>query len=91
MESIITYDISDKHTEFKNEMKKLGYKDRIKGIKNCEWIYFPNTTLYHAIKSPHNANEDALEICRKLNVKLERYFSTTWNRDNWWAICGDSF
>ena len=33
METIITYDISGKHSEFKNEMNKLGYKDRIKGIK----------------------------------------------------------
>ena len=35
METIITYDISAKHVEFKNEMKKLGYQDKIKtdGVK----------------------------------------------------------
>ncbi|WP_185246249.1 hypothetical protein [Chryseobacterium bernardetii] len=91
METIITYDISGKHTEFKNEMKLLGYQDKVRGIKNCEWIYLPNTTLYHPNKTSHDANGDANKICRKLNTKLERCFSTTWDRNNWWAICGDPF
>lgn len=90
MESIITYDISDKQTEFKNEMKRLGYQDKVKEVK-CTWIYLPNTTLYHANKTPHAANGDAHEICEKLDIKLERSFSTTWDRDNWWAICGEPF
>lgn len=48
MSTIITYDIPTKHVEFKKLMLELGYKDRIPG-KDCEVIYFPNTTLYHQI------------------------------------------
>ena len=89
MEIIITYDISDKHTEFKNEMKLLGYKDKVRGITNCEWIYLPNTTLYHPSKNPSTAREEARKICKNLKIELERCISTIW--DNWAAICGEPF
>lgn len=88
METIITYDISDKHTEFKNEMKELGYKDKIKGV-NCEWIYLPNTTLYHPTKRPEEARDDALRIRKILNINLERCIATQWG--SWAAICGSPF
>lgn len=91
METIITYDISDKHTEFKDAMELLGYRDRVRGVKNCEWIYFPNTTLYHPSKTPITARDEAKKICERLNIRLERCFSTIWNRDYWAAVCGSSF
>ena len=91
METIITYDISDKHTEFKNEMKLLGYQDKVRGTKNCEWIYFPNTTLFHPSKDPMIARDEAKRICENLKIKLERCFATIWNRDNWAAVCGNPF
>jgi hypothetical protein len=91
METIIAYDISDKHTEFKNEMKALGYQDKIPGVKNCKWIYLPNTTLYHPSKNPSTARDETQNICKNLKIKLERCFSTTWNRDYWGAICGEQF
>lgn len=89
MESIITYDISDKHTEFKNEMKLLGYQDKIKGEENCKWIYLPNTTLYHPIKTPVEARTDAKKIKNDLKIELERCIATIW--DNWAAVCGEPF
>lgn len=91
METIITYDISGKHPEFKNEMKLLGYQDRVRGVQNCEWIYFPNTTLYHPSKNPITARDEARKICENLRIELERCFATTWNRDYWSAVCGSSF
>lgn len=89
METIITYDISAKHVEFKNEMKKLGYQDKIKTDGNCKLIYLPNTTLYHPTKSPINAREDAKSIKNSLRIQLESCVATIW--DNWAAICGEPF
>lgn len=89
METIITYDISDKHTEFKTEMKKLGYKDKIKGIKNCEWIFLPNTTLFHPAKELTESRDDAKMVCKNLNIELERFIAT--DCGSWAAICGSSF
>jgi len=89
METIITYDISGKHSEFKNEMKKLGYQDKVTDL-TCNWIYLPNTTLYHPNKTPVDARENARLICIQLNVSFERFFATIWNRSYWAALCGTS-
>lgn len=88
METIITYDISGKQSEFKIEMKKIGYQDKVSGVQ-CNWINLPDTTLYHSNRHPQAANIDAQNICEKLSVRLERCFSTTWDRSSWWAMCGD--
>ena len=90
MEIIITYDIPDKHVEFKKAMFELGYKDQIPGIKNCKIIYFPNTTLYHADKKPVTAHGDADSICKALNIELERCIATPWG-PAWYASCGKPF
>lgn len=89
METIIAYDISGKHLEFKNEMKKLGYQDKITEAGNCKVLYLPNTTLYHPTKSPVEARTDALNIKNSLKIQLERCIATIW--DKWAAICGESF
>lgn len=86
---IITYDISDKHTDFKNEMKKLGYKDKIEGGENCVWIYLPNTTLYHHTKTSVEAINDAKKVKQDLKIELERCIATIY--DSWAAICGEPF
>ena len=88
METIITYDISAKHVEFKNEMKKLGYQDKIKDVR-CIWIYLPNTTLFHPTKSAVEARTDANSIKNTLRIQLERCIATTW--DSWAVICGEPF
>ena len=88
MSTIITYDIPTKHVEFKKLMLELGYKDRIPG-KDCEVIYFPNTTLYHQIKNGETARKDARAVCKQLNVELERCIATQWTE--WAAICGEPF
>ncbi|AZI22528.1 hypothetical protein EIH07_05450 [Chryseobacterium taklimakanense] len=90
METIITYGISDKHADFKKEMKLLGYQDKVREVK-CTWIYLPNATLYHPSKSPIIVRDEAQKICTDLNIKLEKCFSTTWNKDYWAAVCGSPF
>lgn len=88
MASIVTYDITSKHVEFKKEMIKLGYKDQIPG-NSCKVIYFPNTTLYNSIKTPTEVRNEVQNLCKKLNIELDRCISTVW--DNWSAICGEPF
>lgn len=86
METIITYDISGKQTEFKDKMKELGYKDKFKGNK-CDWICLPNTTLYHSTKNPKEARIDAQNLCKDLKIVLEKCVATIW--EDWSAICGN--
>lgn len=88
MASIVTYDLTSKHSEVKNALKKLGYVDRIPGNK-CKYIYFPNTTLHHSTKTPNQCKEDVQKICKSEGVSLERLVATKW--DGWSALCGTPF
>ena len=90
MAIVITYDIPTKHVEFKNAMFKLGYQDRIPGIKNCKIIYFPNTTLYHSLKNSATALSNAQTVCQSLGVELERCIATQFGPD-WMVLCGEPF
>ncbi|WP_286849571.1 MULTISPECIES: hypothetical protein [Sphingobacterium] len=49
MNVIITYDIKRNHTEIKDELKRLGYKDTIRGVSLDDGTpvdqKLPNTTL----------------------------------------------
>lgn len=88
MATIVTYDITAKHIEFKTNMFQLGYKDQIEGTK-CKVIYFPSTTLYHPIKNAETARDDAQNISKKIGVDLKRCIATHW--ENWAALCGEPF
>ncbi|MEO7975874.1 hypothetical protein [Flavobacterium sp.] len=88
MATIITYDIPNKHREFKNEMFTLGYLDKIPD-NTCGIIYLPNTSLYHPTNSAQKARDDAKAICYRLGISLERCISTIWQ--SWAAICGEKF
>jgi hypothetical protein len=89
MAAIITYDIPSKHTEFKAAMFKLGYYAQILDA-NSKTVYLPNTTLYHASKTPTAAVKDALAICSGLGLPLERCIATTFSFD-WSGILGEPF
>lgn len=88
MATIVTYDITSKHIEFKTTMLSLGYKDQITGTK-CKLIYFPSTTLYHPTKNAETARNDAQSTAKKIGVDLERCIATQW--ENWAALCGEPF
>lgn len=47
MGTIVTYDISEGHTEVKSECLSLGFEDCLQ-IQSGEWKRLPNTTLRHA-------------------------------------------
>jgi len=88
MPIIITYDIPIKHHQLKAAMFRLGYEDRISGT-SCKFIYFPETTLYHGIKTPDEARIDLLTECKKLTIPVERCVATKWI--DWSALCGEPF
>ena len=88
MATIVTYDITSKHVDFKKLMFQLGYADQI-AETNCKVVYFPNTTLYHPIKSAVTARDEAIKIAKNLGIDLERCIATNW--ENWAAICGEPF
>lgn len=90
MAIIVTYDIPSKHSELKEEMFELGYVDEIAGSENCDKIYLPNTTLYHATKKAAEARDDVKLVCKKLSVSLDRCIATQWG-PNWASICGQPF
>jgi hypothetical protein len=64
MASIITYNVSEKHIELKNELLRMGY----------------HTTLYHALKTPEQASQDVQVVCQKLQIDLAQCMSTDCNR-----------
>lgn len=88
MKTIITYDITDKHVEFKSEMFKLGYVDRF--VNSSKTVYLPNTTLIHRVKDAKKCKEDAKSISLKLSIKLERCISSQFGPD-WSGIYGEPF
>lgn len=88
MKTIITYDITDKHFEFKSEMFKLGYVDRF--VNSGRTVYLPNTTLIHKSKSAVQCKDDAKSVSIKLKVKLERCISSQFGPD-WAGIFGEPF
>ena len=88
MKTIITYDITDKHVEFKEEMFHLGYIDKF--VNSQKYVYLPNTTLIHSAKNAEQARDDAKRISLKLAVRLERCISTQFGPD-WAGIFGEPF
>jgi hypothetical protein len=88
MATIVTYDITTKHVEFKKMMFQLEYKDQITD-STCKVIYFPNTTLYHPTKNAVTARDEARNIANRLGINLERCVAAKW--ENWAAICGEPF
>lgn len=57
MDVIVTYDIKRSHTEIKDELKQLGYQEKIKGISLSDNTpveqKLPNTTLLNMALQLH--------------------------------------
>lgn len=89
---LLTYDVSNRHLEVKNEMKNLGYFESIKRKSETKGYTIPNTTLWK--KSEELKTETVLlelqNTIKKLNtgvalinkIKLEKAMAvefTNWN------------
>ena len=79
MDIIVTYDIKRNHTEIKNELKTLGYKDTIAGVSranNSPVIQLlPNTTLLkYGATSTQAALDQVTAVITKHNGGLDRIF-----------------
>ena len=91
---LLTYDVSNRHPEVKNEMKNLGYFESIKRKNETRGYTLPNTTLWK--KSEELKTETVLldlqNVIQKLNVgvalnnkiKLEKAIAVEFT--NWSAI-----
>ena len=77
MASVITYDISPKHLDFKELMFQLGYNCQIEGTTR-RVIYSQNTTLYHANKSVDVARDDSKCADNQLRKTFDKCIVTHW-------------
>ena len=85
MNTLITYDISDKHSEVKEGLLALGFNDF--GISDAGLkCYLPNTTMVILAKNYNYilAKEELIKICKRLDVKLIRCFA--FNFTEWTAL-----
>lgn len=79
MDVLITYDIKRNHTEIKDELKGVGYKDVIRGVRLSDNTQIdkklPNTTLikYGAL-STQACQEQVKSIIGKNNGGLDCVF-----------------
>lgn len=74
MGTIVSYDVSDKNNEFKDEMISRGYRDGwLEGPKdNQRRIYLPYSSLWHKDKTPKQGLQDLNDAATKLKIKLLR-------------------
>ena len=88
MKTLINYDITSKHVEFKEEMFRLVYVEKF--VNSQKYVYLPNTTLIHSSKDSVQCRDDARKVSAILGVKLERCISTNFGPD-WAGIHGEPF
>jgi hypothetical protein len=86
MKTLLTYDVSDKQTEVKDAMLKIGYEKR--WTSNNSTYYLPNTTLWKNEISPSTALADIRAVTNGLKVRLVRAIAVDFG--NWDGIPGDS-
>jgi hypothetical protein len=71
MESFITYDVSARQNDVKNEMVKLGYADNWRS-DNVTY-YLPNTSLWKKDKELNQAVVDIKNVIDRLNANKTYY------------------
>lgn len=82
---LITYDLKSDHKRLKDLLKKMGWKDQIKGEKGI--TYLPNTSLWKEGNDQISAREEVRNILKTPN--LERLFVVPFTQ--WASIMGDPF
>jgi len=71
MESFITYDVSARQNDIKNEMVKLGYSDSWRA-DNVTY-HLPNTSLWRKDKELKQAIVDIKNVIDNLNANKSTY------------------
>lgn len=87
MNTILSYDVSDKQTEVKAALLKMGFKDVIEG-NNRVTCWLPNTTLWieYSLKSPKQAKDDLKIVCSSLKIELIRAIAVAF--EEWAGVTG---
>lgn len=74
-EILISYDVSDKNPEVKAALIGLGYMKTWKNQSYPNGGTLPNTTLWHKSKTSDQGLRDMQNVCKNLNVTLEKAIS----------------
>lgn len=85
MMAVITYDVSEKQSAVKTEMRRLGYSDS--WALNGQIYNLPNTTLWKKDCDPATALSDITRATNGLRVTLQRAVAV--ELGSWKAITGD--
>lgn len=67
MSSMITYDVTKKHTAIKAALSKKGYHDYWRA--NGKTYYLPNTSLWKKGVSTATALHDLKKVILEINIK----------------------
>ena len=73
---ILCYDVSEKHKEVKDELKKLKYLDIYVRPSTNTTLKMPETTVWHSFKQVSIAISDIQKVCLDLNVTLINAFAS---------------
>ncbi|MCM2352140.1 MAG: hypothetical protein NDI63_00895 [Pseudobdellovibrio sp.] len=67
---VIAYDVSDKNSQMKMELKSKGYTD----YWNTDGVRYnlPNTTLFHPNKNTEQGLQDMKDAAARLTIRLQR-------------------
>lgn len=81
MATLLSYDISDKHEDFKKALLKAGYTDTLSCPNGrCR---LPKTTLVHEDKSTEEVRDDCTGLAQDLSIALERCIAVNYIYDHW--------
>jgi hypothetical protein len=74
MAILVNFDISGRHTDFKQQMIQMGYADTF--MMGGTVYTLPNTTLCHHGKNKPDGLQDLKNVAARLQVRLERALVT---------------
>lgn len=84
---LLTYDVDNKHTEIRKKLiDEYDFEEIIIGDDRTR-CNLPNTTLLKRNTTKENVFRIIKDVCKMLNVKLERVISTECS--NWIALKGE--
>lgn len=87
MNVIVTYDLSGANGPVKTTMMEYGYSKTF--IFNGTIINLPETTLFHALKSPSQTLDDLVQACSMHGVRVTRAIVLERDGDVWRAFPGE--
>lgn len=82
---LISYDISNMHTEVKNQLLEMGYKDEW-AINRGKLHQMPNTTLWKSNTCTNHAKSEFTEVCRIKGAEILNFVAVLTYEDEYVGI-----